>query len=122
MENKKTTLVIGASENEERYSNVAMKLLQEYHHTVKAIGSKIGKVGDIEIEVGKPHFKNIDTITLYIGEKYQPEYFDYILSLQPKRIIFNPGTENGELYSLALKNNIYPINACTLVLLKTGQY
>lgn len=118
----KTTLVIGASTNIERYSNMAIKLLKQYNHQVFAIGNKVGKIDDTEIEVGKPHFKNIDTITLYISEKYQPEYFDYILSLQPKRIIFNPGTENGELYSLALKNNIYPINACTLVLLKTGQY
>ena len=118
----KSTLVIGASEKEERYSNMAMKLLQEYKHPVKAIGNKIGKVDDIEIEIGKPSYNNIDTITLYLSEKYQQQYFEYILSLKPKRIIFNPGTENIELYNLALKNNIYPLNACTLVMLKTGQY
>jgi uncharacterized protein len=118
----KTTLVIGASTNPERYSYMATKLLVTYQHKVFAIGNKIGKIGDIEILVGKPPLQNIHTVTLYLSEKYQQEYYDYILSLKPQRIIFNPGTENNELLELAETNNISAIVACTLVLLKTGQY
>jgi predicted CoA-binding protein len=118
----KTTLVIGASEKEERYSNMAVKLLTAYQHRVFAIGNKTGKINDIEIVTGQPNLENIHTITLYLSEKYQKDYYDYILSLKPKRIIFNPGTENEELQELATKNNINAIDACTLVLLKTGQY
>lgn len=120
--NKKKTLVIGASENKERYSYLAVNLLRQYQHEVVAIGNKTGKINDVEIVVGKPEFENIDTVTLYLSEKYQKDYFEYIISLQPKRIIFNPGTENTELFQLALQNKIEPIEACTLVLLKTGQY
>ncbi len=119
---KKKSLVIGASENKERYSYLAINLLRKYQHEVVAIGNKKGKINDVEIEVGKPKYKDIDTVTLYISEKYQKDYFEYIISLQPKRIIFNPGTENTELFQLALQNKIEPVEACTLVLLKTGQY
>ena len=119
---KKKTLVIGASENKERYSNLAVNLLRQYQHPVVAIGNKIGKINDVEIVMGKPELENIDTVTLYLSEKFQKDYFDYIISLHPKRIIFNPGTENTELFQLAFDNNIEPIEACTLVLLKTGQY
>ena len=122
MSTQKKTLVLGASENKERYSNLAVNLLRQYQHPVVAIGNKIGKINDVEIEVGKPSIKDIDSVTLYLSEKYQKEYYDYIISLKPKRIIFNPGTENNELFELAKSNNIEPVEACTLVLLKTGQY
>lgn len=118
----KTTLVIGASEKEERYSNMAVKLLRSYRHQVFAIGNKTGIINDVEIVTGQPKLENIDTVTLYLSEKYQKEYYDYILSLKPQRIIFNPGTENDELEKLAEMNHINAIDACTLVLLKTGQY
>jgi uncharacterized protein len=120
--NQKKTLVIGASENKERYSNLAVNLLRQHQHPVVAIGNKIGKINDVEIIVGKPELHDIDTVTLYISEKYQKDYFDYIISLHPKRIIFNPGTENVELFEFAKSNNIQPLEACTLVLLRTGQY
>jgi predicted CoA-binding protein len=66
--------------------------------------------------------KDVDTITLYVGPQHQSEYFDYIVKTKPKRIIFNPGTENQELEELAEKNGIETMDACTLVLLSTGQY
>ena len=118
----KPTLVIGASEKEERYSNMAVKLLTSYQHQVYAIGNKQGIIGNVPIQTGKPDLKNVDTVTLYLNEKLQKEHYDYILSLQPKRIIFNPGTENDELIALAEEHHINAIVACTLVLLKTGQY
>ncbi len=118
----KNTLVIGASEKEERYSNMAVKLLTAYQHKVFAIGNKTGKINDVEIVTGQPKFENVHTVTLYLSEKYQKEYYDYILSLKPQRIIFNPGTENEELEILAKEHNVNAIDACTLVLLKTGQY
>jgi uncharacterized protein len=120
--NSKMTLVIGASEKMERYSNKAIRMLRKYHHEVVAIGNKAGKVEDISFGTEKTAFENIDTVTLYIGEKHQPEYYDYILSLNPKRIIFNPGTENDELIHLAKAKNIQCLEACTLVMLSTGQY
>jgi predicted CoA-binding protein len=89
---------------------------------VVAIGRKQGKVLDVDITTEKKPQDTVDTITLYLNPANQKEYYDYILSLQPKRIIFNPGTENPELYNLAEKNGIQPMEACTLVLLSTGQY
>lgn len=121
MQNKKT-LVIGASENQSRYSYLAIKKLQAHGHDVVAIGKKEGKVGGTTIITDRPALTNIDTITLYINPTHQLPYYDYILSLHPKRIIFNPGTENNELVSLAEKNNIKAQEACTLVMLSTGQY
>lgn len=118
----KTTLVIGASENIERYSNMAVKLLRFNQHTVFAIGNKIGKIDDVEIMKDKPTLQNIHTVTLYLSPKFQQEYYDYIISLNPKRIIFNPGTENEYFEQLAEENNISAIVACTLVMLKTHQY
>lgn len=117
-----STLVIGASENEERYSNMAVKLLLSYGHRVLAIGNKTGLINNVPIQLGKPNFEGINTITLYINKSIQKDYYNYILSLQPQRIIFNPGTENDELVALAKQNGISAIVACTLVMLKTGQY
>jgi uncharacterized protein len=119
---KKKTLVLGASENPARYSNLAINRLKNNHHPVVAIGRRRGMVAGIRIETEKNPVKDIDTVTLYINPRHQKEYYDYIISLHPKRIIFNPGTENDELAELALKNNIKAQEACTLVLLSTGQY
>ena len=119
---KKKTLVIGASENIERYSNLAVKKLLKNNYTVVAIGSKKGIINDINIETEKIPFENIDTITLYLNSSRQKEYHDYILSLNPKRIIFNPGAENDVLEKLAQEMGIFTQEACTLVLLSTNQY
>lgn len=121
MENKKT-LVLGASENPARYSNLAINRLKNHQHPVIAIGNRKGIVAGISIGTDKMQHDDIDTVTLYLNPALQKEYYDYIISLHPKRIIFNPGTENDELAELALKNNIQPVEACTLVLLTTGQY
>ena len=118
----KTTLVLGASENPGRYSNLAVQRLTDHHHPVIAIGRRKGKIGNIEIDTEKKPVTNVDTVTLYLNPDHQKEYYNYILSLHPKRIIFNPGAENPELKDLAEKRGIITEEACTLVLLETGQY
>jgi predicted CoA-binding protein len=116
------TLVLGASVNPDRYSNIAVKKLREFGHPVIAIGKKPGNIHGVEIIQDKIAEKGVDTITLYLNPHHQKEYYAYILSLQPKRIIFNPGAENDELGELAAENGIKTLEACTLVMLQTGQY
>ena len=118
----KKTVVLGASTNASRYSNMAINRLSAYKHPVIAVGLREGKAGSVNIVTGKPEEENVDTITLYLNANNQRQYFDYILSLKPKRIIFNPGAENDELAELASKNGIQTMEACTLVMLGTGQY
>jgi predicted CoA-binding protein len=118
----KNTLVLGASDNPSRYSYLAIKRLRQYGHPVKAIGRKHSFAGDTEITTEMKWFDNIDTITLYMNPVLQLPLYDYILSLKPKRIIFNPGTENDELVSLAKQQGIKTIDACTLVMLSTNLY
>jgi predicted CoA-binding protein len=120
--NTKKTLVLGASVNPERYSYLAVNRLRSKGHPVVAIGSKKVKVADVDVETEKIDFENIDTVSLYLNPAHQEEYYDYILSLHPKRIIFNPGAENDALYDLAKTNGIQAMEACTLVLLSTGQF
>jgi uncharacterized protein len=119
---KKKTLVLGASDNPARYSYLAIERLRKNDHPVVAIGKKNAQVGDVIIEKEKKPVDNIDTVTLYLNPLHQQEYYDYILSLKPKRLIFNPGAENEELEKLAQQNNIETMEACTLVLLSTKQY
>lgn len=118
----KKTLVLGASENPERYSYLAVQRLLAHQHPVVAIGKKAGRVHGIEIAKDKLPEKDIDTVTLYLNPHNQEQYYGYILSLYPKRIIFNPGTENIEFESMAEEKGIKTMEACTLVLLSTGQY
>ncbi|GAB3430849.1 CoA-binding protein [Niabella aquatica] len=118
----KKTLILGASENPNRYSNMALKRLRSHGHDVVAIGRREGKVGDVLIQKQKPQDEGIDTVTMYMSEQNQKEYEDYILSLKPKRIIFNPGAENNALAKKAQEKGIEPIESCTLVMLSTGQY
>ena len=119
---KKKTLVLGASANPERYSYLAIERLRNNGHPVVAIGKKKSTVNGVDITTEKNPVADIDTVTLYINPANQKEYYDYILSLRPKRIIFNPGSENAELEALAKANKIEPMEACTLVLLSTGQF
>ena len=119
---KKKTLVLGASDQPHRYSYLAIQRLRNKEHEVIGIGKHTGEVGDVSIETEKRPIENVDTVTLYLNPAHQKQYYDYILSLKPKRIIFNPGAENEELKQLALENNIQPMEACTLVMLSTGQY
>lgn len=119
---KKKTLVLGASDNPERYSFLAINKLRKNGHPVVAIGRRKTTVADVAVATSKDPADSIDTVTLYLNSNNQKEYYNYILSLKPKRIIFNPGAENEELAALARKNNIQPLEACTLVLLSTGQF
>lgn len=121
MSNKKT-LVLGASSNPSRYSYLAINMLREKGHDVVAVGKHTGKVHDVEVKSEQQPIENLDTVTLYLNANNQKPYYNYIFSLNPKRIIFNPGAENQELATLAKEKNILPQNACTLVLLSTGQY
>lgn len=118
----KTTLVLGASLKTERYSNKAIRLLRSYYHEVIAVGNDEGMVGDVTILNHFPATNIIDTVTLYLRPSLQEQYYNDIISLKPARIIFNPGTENGELKTLAEHAGIHTEEACTLVLLNTGQY
>jgi uncharacterized protein len=122
MKEQKKTLILGASDNPSRYSYLALQRLRNNDHPVVAIGKKYTKVADVNITKDKEPLTDIDTVTLYLNPAHQQEYYDYILSLHPKRIIFNPGAENDELAELAKKNNIKTMEACTLVLLSTGQF
>jgi uncharacterized protein len=121
MTNKKT-LVLGASSSPSRYSYLAINNLRNKGHDVVAIGRRTGEVNDVEIGSAEKQIENLDTVTLYLNATHQKEYYDYIFSQHPKRIIFNPGAENDELAALAKQNGINTIEACTLVLLSTGQY
>jgi uncharacterized protein len=121
MKNKKT-LVLGATTKPDRYAYKAISMLVEKGHSVLAIGQNAGEVAGIKIQTKQIPVKNIDTITLYINPARQRDYYNYIVEIKPKRVIFNPGTENPEFYQLLELNNIKAEVACTLVLLTTNQY
>jgi len=112
-------LVIGASLKPERYSNIAIKMLTEYKHTVFALGLRKGNIDGVELFTEQIAIKGIDTVTLYLNENRQKEFYEYIIGLNPQRVIFNPGTENSEFYALLDKSMIEYEVACTLVLLRT---
>lgn len=118
----KKTVVLGASDNPARYSYLAINKLRAHEHPVVAIGRKKTQVADVPIVTDQSPVEGVDTVTLYLNPTHQKEYYDYILSLHPKRIIFNPGAENEELAALAEEKGIQPMEACTLVLLSTGQF
>jgi predicted CoA-binding protein len=116
------TLVLGASLKPNRYSNYAIQRLMAHDYEVVAIGLKEGIVDGVTIDIELKAYKDIDTVTLYLNAKRQQEYYDYIIGLKPKRVIFNPGTENPEFFQLLKENNMDFEIACTLVLLSTNQY
>lgn len=122
MAQPKKTLVLGASDNPSRYSYLAVNNLRRHGHPVVAIGRKKATVADVPVSVEKTPEKDINTVTLYLNPTHQKEYYDYILSLHPQRVIFNPGTENEELQEKLDQAAIPYMEACTLVLLSTGQY
>ena len=121
MKNKKT-LVLGASLKPERYAFKAITMLVEKGHSVIAIGPNMGEVAGISIRTKNIPLSNIHTVTLYINPLRQRDYYNYIIETKPKRVIFNPGTENPEFYQLLQSNGIKVEVACTLVLLTTNQY
>lgn len=113
---------MGASLNPARISHTAVLRLQNKGIDTVAFGLKEGKIGETEIQKELLPHENVDTVTLYLGPANQEEYYDYIVSLKPKRVIFNPGTENPGFYEILRKAGISYEVACTLVLLSTGQY
>src|SRR5688572_29058502 len=113
----KKTLVIGASLNPARYSYIALQRLAARGIETVAIGLKPGNVAEIEISTEKLPFEDIDTVSLYLNPKNQQEYYQYIIGLKPRRVLFNPGTENPEFYQMLETNGIEVEQACTLVLL-----
>lgn len=120
----KKTVIIGATTNPGRYAYLAARMLTEYRHEIVPVGIKDGEVFGKEILdiFEKPPVEDVDTVTLYIGPQKQPDYYDYILSMKPKRIIFNPGTENDAFEKMAEEKGIEALQACTLVMLRSGQY
>jgi predicted CoA-binding protein len=120
----KKTVVVGATPNQSRYAYLAANMLREYDHEVVPLGIKKGEVAGKEIlDIRKkPAINGVDTVTLYIGPRHQPEWYSYLLGLKPKRIIFNPGTENDEFEQLLEANGIEPLQACTLGLLRSHQF
>ncbi|HKK75846.1 MAG TPA: CoA-binding protein [Saprospiraceae bacterium] len=118
----KKTLVLGASPNVSRVSNQAVHRLKRLGHEVVPVGIRDGQIAGIDIRKGQPDVAGVDTITMYLSAKNQVQYYDYIISLEPKRIIFNPGAENAELYQMAKENGIEVENACTLVMLSLSGY
>ncbi|MBN1463274.1 MAG: CoA-binding protein [Paludibacteraceae bacterium] len=118
----KKTLLIGASEKPDRYAYKAINALVKNGHPVKALGIKPGNVAGVEFDTQKMIYPDIDTVTLYVGPSNQKDYYQYIQQLRPKRVVFNPGTENLELEEILSKQGIEVERACTLVLLATAQY
>lgn len=118
----KKTLVLGASLNPTRYSHLAIQRLREHGHEVVAIGMRPGFVEDVAIVTGHPILTDIDTVTLYMRAERQEPLIGYILSLHPRRIIFNPGAENDALAKQAAEKGVETLEACTLVMLSTGLY
>jgi predicted CoA-binding protein len=120
----KKTVIIGATPNRGRYAFLAAQMLKEYRHEIVPVSIKTGDVlGEEILDLRKkPLIKDVDTVTMYIGPQNQPEWYDYILSLKPKRIIFNPGTENDEFEKMAEERGIEALEACTLVMLRSFQY
>jgi predicted CoA-binding protein len=120
----KKTVIIGATTNKDRYAYLAAEMLTEYSHEIVPIGIKKGDVfGNSILDINtRPKVEDVDTITLYIGPQHQPEHYQYILSLKPKRVIFNPGTENDEFEKMVEQSGAEAIEACTLVMLRSRQY
>ena len=116
------TLILGASSNPDRYSYQALLSLQKHQHEVVALGRKEEVVHGVSIQTGLPELTDIDTVTLYLNPTHQQAYYDYIIGLQPRRVIFNPGTENLAFYAQLIQHQIQVEVACTLVLLATNQY
>ncbi len=121
---KKKTVIVGASSNSGRYAQIAARMLKEYNHPIIPLGLRAGEVfGEPILDIKqKPDLKEVDTITLYVSPKNLEGWYDYLISLNPRRIIFNPGTENPDLIEMAKAENIEPVIGCTLVMLRSNQY
>lgn len=119
---EKTTLVMGASLNEERYANMAVRRLRSKGHPVVAVGAHEGAIGDVAVTSSIPQGTAPHTVTLYLNAGNQAAWAEQLLALKPVRIIFNPGAENPELAAEAEARGIETVEGCTLVMLGTGQF
>jgi predicted CoA-binding protein len=115
-------VVLGASPNHSRYSNKAVRSLLKRDHEVVPVGTKAGEIKELEILTGKPEIPDVDTVLLYLAANRQPEYYDYIIGLKPRRVIFNPGTNNPEFIDLLKENEIEAVEDCALIMLNSGEY
>jgi uncharacterized protein len=124
MDNKqqKKTLVIGATENRDRYANRATRSLLQRGHPVELLGLRAGEIDGHPIKTGQPNLADIDTVTMYVGPRNQTGFYEYIRQLKPRRVIFNPGAENPDFARQLRSDGIEPVNACTLVMLSVGNY
>jgi predicted CoA-binding protein len=118
----KKTVVLGASPNPVRFSHKAVKSLKRHDQEVVPVGFKAGQIVEEEILVGQPKITDVHTVSIYIGSSRQTDYYDYIISLQPKRVIFNPGTVNPEFMGRLQREGIEPVNGCMLVMLNEGEF
>lgn len=118
----KKTLILGATENRDRYANRAALSLLAHGHPIEMIGLRKGVVRGVSIQTGLPNLTDIDTVTIYVGARNQMGYYDYLKRLKPRRVIFNPGAENPELSRELQQTGIEPMDACTLVMLSVGTY
>lgn len=115
-------VVLGASPNHSRYSNKAVRSLLKRDHEVIPVGTKAGEIKELEILTGKPEIPDVDTVLLYLAANRQPEYYDYIIGLKPRRVIFNPGTHNPEFIELLQEKKIEAVEDCALIMLNSGEY
>lgn len=122
MQVSKPTVIIGASDHPNRYSYLAANRLLAYGHSIFPLGIRPGRVAGTDIITTRPVLEGIDTVTLYINPARQPDWYEYIVGLNPRRVIFNPGTENDEFAEMLRQSGILAQEACTLVMLATGQY
>lgn len=122
MDRNKKTLVLGASPNKERFAYKATALLMRHGHEVVPVGIRHGQIAGVDIQLGQPQTEDVHTVTLYIGPQRQEPYYKYIFGLGPKRIIFNPGTENPELKGKAKAQGIETVSSCTLMMLNNEEY
>ncbi len=118
----KKTVIIGASENPGRYANRAAQSLLRHGHSIELIGLREGQINGHSIQTGQPELSGVDTITMYVGARNQPMYYEYIKRLKPRRVIFNPGAENPAFETELRQAGIEPVEACTLVMLSIGAY
>lgn len=118
----KKTLVLGGSANPERYSYLAINKLREHHHPVLAIGKRPAQVADITVLQEMKPIEELDTVSVYLNRDNQKNYYDYVLAQHPHRVIFNPGAENPEFEKILNDQGVEVLEACTLVLLATGQF
>lgn len=118
----KKTLIIGATPNKSRYAYMAAERLHRINAELVLLGTKTGEIFDKEILHSTEGITDIDTVTLYINPSIQASYREFLLELKPKRVIFNPGTENPALARELSDIGVETLEACTLVMIGTGQY